>query len=362
MADLDPAEFRRLGRAVVDWVADYRAGLAELPVRPAVAPGEVRAALDKPLPEQPRPLAELLDELDRVVVPVPRTGSTRGSSATSRPNASLHSLLGDLLSGGLGSQGMLWSTGPATTELEQLLLDGLAVELGLDAGFTFGGGGGGSIQDSASSAALVALLAALHRAQPDWREHGVTGRERVYVTAETHSSLAKAVRVAGLGAKALRVVEGDPATAAMAPRALDAALTADRAAGLLPVLVCATVGTTGTGAIDPVREIAAVLDRHRADGRGPGCTWTRRGPGWPRSARSTATCSTASSGPTRSAPTRTSGCSPRSTPRCCGCAREPRCPTRCPSPRSTSATRPRSPRRSSTTGTGRSRWDGGSGR
>ncbi|HZG91672.1 MAG TPA: pyridoxal-dependent decarboxylase [Pseudonocardia sp.] len=268
MADLDPAEFRRLGRAVVDWVADYRAGLAELPVRPAVAPGEVRAALDKPLPEQPRPLAELLDELDRVVVP--------GTTHWQHPrffgyfpaNASLHSLLGDLLSGGLGSQGMLWSTGPATTELEQLLLDGLAVELGLDAGFTFGGGGGGSIQDSASSAALVALLAALHRAQPDWREHGVTGRERVYVTAETHSSLAKAVRVAGLGAKALRVVEGDPATAAMAPGALDAALTADRAAGLLPVLVCATVGTTGTGAVDPVREIAAVLDRHRADGPG----------------------------------------------------------------------------------------------
>src|SRR6185312_12387310 len=129
-------------------------------------------------------------------------------------NASLHSLLGDILSGGLGSQGMLWSTSPAMTELEQVLLDGLAVELGLGAAFTFAGGGGGVIQDSASSASLVALLAALHRANPDWRDDGVDGRDRVYVTAETHSSLAKAVRVAGLGARALRVVGFRPGTSA----------------------------------------------------------------------------------------------------------------------------------------------------
>jgi aromatic-L-amino-acid/L-tryptophan decarboxylase len=267
--DLDPEEFRRRGRAVVDWIADHRARLADLPVRPAVEPGAVRAELDGPLPELPRDLTELLDELDRVVVPASTHWQHPRFFGYFPANASLHSLLGDMLSGGLGAQGMLWSTSPAATELEQVVMDGLAAELGLDPGFTFAGGGGGVIQDSASSAALVALLAALHRTRPQWRAQGVDGRERVYVTAETHSSLAKAVRVAGLGERALRVVDTgtgtDPATLAMSPAALSAALAADVAAGLVPVLVCATVGTTGTGAVDPVREVAGVIAEHGGD-------------------------------------------------------------------------------------------------
>src|SRR5690606_28253265 len=115
--------------------------------------------------------------------------------------------LGDMLSGALGAQGMLWSTSPAATEVEQVMLDAFAGALGLDPAFTFAGGGGGCIQDSASSAALVVLLAALNRADPRWRESGVSGPQRVYVTYEAHSSLAKAVRVAGLGGHALRVVD-----------------------------------------------------------------------------------------------------------------------------------------------------------
>ncbi|MGD9988390.1 pyridoxal-dependent decarboxylase [Pseudonocardia sp.] len=271
-ADLDPDEFRRAGYAFVDWVAEHRAALPGLPVVPPVRPGEVAAALSGPgaafadglLPEAPQPLATLLDEVERVVVP--------GSTHWQHPaffgyfpaNASLASVLGDLLSGGLGAQGMLWSTSPAATETEQVLLDGFARALGLGEAFTFPGGGGGVIQDSASSAALVALLAALQRADPRWQESGVDGRERVYVTAETHSSLTKAVRVAGMGARALRVVAAVPGTQAMSAAALADAVAADVAAGLRPVLVCATVGTTGTGAVDPVRDIAAVTAAHGA--------------------------------------------------------------------------------------------------
>nr|WP_308116881.1 pyridoxal-dependent decarboxylase [Pseudonocardia sp. WMMC193] len=254
MSDLDPEEFRRLGYQLVDWVAGYRAGLRELPVRPAVEPGEIRAALPLDLPEDPAPDlgAALTGLLDDVVVP--------GSLHWQHPRyfgyfpaqASLFSLLGDLASGGLGAQGMLWSTGPAATEVEQVVVDGAARALGLDTAFTFDGGGGGSLQDSASSAALVALLAALHRADPGWREDGVRGDERVYVTAETHSSLAKAVRIAGLGAGALRIV---PSWAGFADM-----LAADRAAGLRPILVCPTVGTTGTGTVDPVAAVCAAAD------------------------------------------------------------------------------------------------------
>jgi aromatic-L-amino-acid/L-tryptophan decarboxylase len=262
VTDLDPEEFRRLGYAVVDWIAGYRDGIADLPVAPAVEPGSVRAQLAGPLPESPQPLAALLGELDRVVVPASTHWQSPNFFGYFPANVSLHSLLGDLLSGGLGVQGMLWSTSPAATEVEQVLLDGLADALGLDPAFTFAGGGGGVIQDSASSAALVALLAALHRASPRWREDGVDGTERVYVTAETHSSLAKAVRVAGLGARALHVVDPAPGTLAMSPAALAAAIDADLAAGLRPVLVCPTIGTTGTGAVDPVREIAGIARPH----------------------------------------------------------------------------------------------------
>ena len=263
MTDLDPEEFRRLGYAVVDWIAGYRAGIAEHPVRPQVEPGWVRSQLPGPLPEAPRELGALLGELDRVVVPATTHWQHPGFFGYFPANASLHSVLGDLLSGGLGVQGMLWSTSPAATEVEQVLLDGLATALGLDPGFTWAGGGGGTIADSASSAALVALLAALHRTSGGaWRESGVDGTERVYVTAETHSSLAKAVRVAGLGARALRIVPPSPGTLAMSADALAGMLAADVAAGLRPVLVCPTIGTTGTGAVDPVRAVALAAREH----------------------------------------------------------------------------------------------------
>jgi aromatic-L-amino-acid decarboxylase len=263
--DLDPEEFRRLGREFVDWVARYRGALADLPVRAEVEPGWVRARLPADLPEQPRPLEELLVDVDRVVVPASTHWQHPGFFGYFPANSSLASVLGDLLSGGLGAQGMLWSTSPACTEVEQVLLDGLARALGMPGTFTFGGGGGGSIQDSASSAALVALLAALHRTSGGrWREDGVDGQERVYVTAETHSSLAKAVRVAGLGARALRVVGARPGSLEMSPDALAAALAADVEAGLRPVLVCPTVGTTGTGAVDPLRPLAQAARAHGA--------------------------------------------------------------------------------------------------
>jgi aromatic-L-amino-acid decarboxylase len=264
VSDLDPEEFRRLGHAAVDWVAAYRAGLPDRPVRPDVAPGDVRRALGELLPDRGQPFDALLAELDRVVVPATLHWQHPGFFGYFPADAALASLLGDLLSGGLGGQGMLWSTAPAGTEVEQALLDRLAGALGLDPAFTFAGGGGGTIADSASSAALVALLAALHRSSGGrWRDDGVDGRERVYVTAETHSSLAKAVRVAGLGARALRVVGLSP-DGTMSPAALDAALRDDVAAGLRPVLVCPTVGTTGTGAVDPVGALADCVDRSGA--------------------------------------------------------------------------------------------------
>jgi aromatic-L-amino-acid decarboxylase len=264
LADLTPEEFRELGHRYVDWVADHRAGLDALPVRDDVAPGAVRARFPDRAADRPQPLDALPDLVGDIVSGADTRWQHPGFHAFFPANASLTSLLGEILSTGLGAQGMLWSTSPACTEVEQAVTDQLARALGLPEAFTHDGGGGGVIQDSASSAALVALLAALHRRGPAWRETGVTGAERVYVTAETHSSLAKSARVAGLGARGLRTVAFAPGTRTMDPDALDAMLRADTADGLLPVLVCATVGTTGTGAVDPVAAVAAAARRHGA--------------------------------------------------------------------------------------------------
>lgn len=260
MADLTPDQFRVLGHRLVDWVADYRAGLDALPVNPAPTPGQVRAAVPAELPEKPAgDLGDaLVGLLDDVVLPATLHWQHPGFFGYFPANASLASLLGDIASGGIGAQGMLWSTSPAGTELEQVVMDGMATALGLGEDFTFAGGGGGTLEDSASSGALVALLAALHRRTPGWRETGVSGQERVYVSEDTHSSLAKAVRVAGLGEQALRIVPFTSGTQRMDADALASMLVEDEAAGLVPLLTCPTVGTTSTGAIDPVREVAQV--------------------------------------------------------------------------------------------------------
>jgi aromatic-L-amino-acid/L-tryptophan decarboxylase len=268
VTDLTPEEFRRIGHQVVDWVADYRETLEARAVRADVGPGWVRARLPRELREDGEGFDGLLDDVRDVVLPGLAHWQHPSFFGYFPCNASLASVLGDLLSGGVGIQGMMWSTSPAATELEQHLTDLLVPALGMPDAFASTHGGGGMITEASSSANLVALLAALHHASVrasgdrDWQERGVDRREVVYVSAHTHSSMEKAARIAGLGAAAVRVVDSSPATAAMIPSALAAALEEDLAAGRRPVMVCATVGTTSTGAVDPVRAIGEVCARH----------------------------------------------------------------------------------------------------
>jgi aromatic-L-amino-acid decarboxylase len=256
---MTPEEFRRIGHEVVDWIADYRERIEQFPVRSQVEPGWVRSQLPAELPEQGSGFDGVLSDLDRIVLPATTHWQHPSFFAYFPANASLPSVLGDLLSTGLGVQGMLWSTSPACTELEQALLDQLAVAMGLPEAFL----GGGVIQDTASSAALVALLAALHRSSGGkWRESGVDSSETVYVSSQTHSSLAKAARMAGLGEESLRSVDVAPDTLQMSADALEELIRSDVDAGRRPVMVCATIGTTGTGAVDPVRRIADICARY----------------------------------------------------------------------------------------------------
>ena len=250
-------EFRRNGRAAVDWVADYLESVEQHPVASRVEPGEVRAAMPAHPPETGEPFDSLLADLDRVVLPGITHWQHPGFFGYFPANSSEPAILADLISAGLGVQGMSWATSPACTEVEQVTLDWLAELLGLPAAYRSDGPGGGVIQDTASTAQLVALLAALHRASggASVRDGVGGGRYTVYGSTETHSALEKSVRMAGLGTSALRLIAVDPKTLAMDPAALRAQLAADRAAGLTPAMVVATVGTTSTTAIDPVAEV-----------------------------------------------------------------------------------------------------------
>lgn len=248
-------EFRRHGHATVEWVARYLEQIEAYPVLSQVEPGEVRAMLPPHPPEQPEPFEAVLADLDRVVIPGITHWQSPGFFAFFPSNASGPSILGELVSAGLGVQGMLWATSPACTELETHVLDWLAELLGLPARFRSGGPGGGVIQDTASSASLCALLAARERAGGA----DVLDRLTAYTSSQTHSSVAKAVRIAGLREDRLRVVDVDERYA-MRPDALAAAARRDREAGMVPFFTTATVGTTSTTAIDPVAAVADVCE------------------------------------------------------------------------------------------------------
>ncbi len=255
---MTPDEFRRTGRAVVDWIADYYERVESFPVLAQVQPGDIRATLPAAAPEQGDPFDAILADVDKLILPGITHWQSPNFFAFFPANASGPAILGDLLSSGLGVQGMLWATSPACTELETHVMDWLVDMLGLPEKFRSTTAGGGVIQDTASSAVLTALLAARERAT-GWQcnERGLATRLVAYTSSQAHSSIEKAVKIAGLGRDNLRLVEVDQ-TFAMRPDALARQIQADRAAGLTPCFVCATVGTTSSNALDPVRAIGEI--------------------------------------------------------------------------------------------------------
>ncbi len=260
---MTPDDFRRHGRAVVDWIADYMERVESLPVRSGAAPGDVARALPDAAPEHGEPFDRLLRDVEEIILPGITHWQSPNFFAFFPANASGPSILGDLLSSGLGVQGMLWQTSPACTELETRVLDWLVPMLGLPERFLSTGRGGGVIQDTASSAALCVLLAARERATDlASNARGADPRLVAYTSGQAHSSIEKAMTIAGLGRERLRLVEVDDRHA-MATGSLEALIARDRADGLLPCFVCATVGTTSSNAIDPVPRIAEICRRER---------------------------------------------------------------------------------------------------
>ena len=251
-------EFRRHGREVVDWIADYYDRIEALPVMSQVEPGQIRASLPTAPPLHGEAFDAILRDVEELILPGVTHWQSPNFFAYFPSNVSAPAILGDLLSSGLGVQGMLWVTSPACTELETHVLDWLVDMLGLPEKFLSTGEGGGVIQDTASSAALCALLAARERATGfASNRRGGDGRLVAYTSSQAHSCIEKAAKIAGLGVENLRLIEVDDQFA-MRPGALARAIDDDRKAGRVPAFVCATMGTTSSNALDPLAAIGKI--------------------------------------------------------------------------------------------------------
>ncbi len=254
-------EFRRSGHALVDWIADYLEHSDRYPVLARVAPGDIRNALAHDAPEDGEPFEAIMSDFERVLVPGLTHWNHPGFFAYFAITGSAPGVLADFLSAALNQQAMLWRTSPASTELEEVTLGWLRRLIGLSDAFE------GVIYDTASIATMHALVAARETAVADVRARGLAGRTdvprlRVYCSEQAHSSVDKSVIAIGLGHESLRRIAVDDAFR-MRPEALSAAVADDRAGGLLPVGVVATVGTTSTTSVDPVPAIAAVCGREK---------------------------------------------------------------------------------------------------
>jgi aromatic-L-amino-acid decarboxylase len=258
---MDTNEFRRLGHALVDWIADYRERMATLPVMSQAAPGSIRARFPKAPPAEGGRLAEAIAALDDAVLPGITHWNHPAFFAYFPSNTSLASVLGDLVAAGLGAQAMSWQTSPAATEIEEVVMDWIRQLIGLPEAFK------GSVQDTASTSTLTALLCARERAS-GFSEggKGLQGGDpplTVYLSEEAHSSVAKAALLAGFGKAHVRVLPTDD-DCALRVEPLRRALEEDRAHGLRPCAIVAAVGTTATTAVDPLAAMADLAERHGA--------------------------------------------------------------------------------------------------
>ncbi|PIV81345.1 aspartate aminotransferase family protein [bacterium CG17_big_fil_post_rev_8_21_14_2_50_64_8] len=251
---MDSKTFRNEGYNLIDWIADYLDHAEDFPVLSRSQPGTIHDALPAAAPAHAEPFDQVMADFEKLILPGVTHWNHPRFFAYFPANNSAPSILGELLSAGLGVNAMLWQTSPAATELEQRMMEWLDDLIDLPAGFH------GVIQDTASTATLCALLCAREKSTGyEFNAKGSASLEvgrplRIYCSSEAHSSVIKGARIAGFGDENIVQVAVDK-DRAMAPDALAQAIETDLAAGRLPCCIVATVGTTSTTAIDPLQKI-----------------------------------------------------------------------------------------------------------
>ncbi len=257
---MTPEEFRKAGHQLIDWIADYRSGIDQMPVKAQVQPGDIKNRFERSAPEDEAPFEELIGLLDSRVI----EGITQVQSPMHfgwfPSNASLASVLGDIASSGIGGLGISWESCPSLTEVEEVTVDWMRQLVGLSDQWL------GTIHDTASTACLTALLAARERAGKFALQDGglqaLPSALVVYTTEEAHSSIEKSTLLAGFGRDNLRIVEMDKSTRAMSPDSLATEIEHDLLSGRVPAAVIASCGSTGVTAFDPIADIVAVAAPH----------------------------------------------------------------------------------------------------
>lgn len=250
-------EFRQYAHQMADWMADYLENIEDKPVRSQVRPGDVYKQLPVSPPSKGESMDSIIDDVNKIILPGITNWQSPNFFAYFPANSSYPSVLAEMMTATFAAQCMVWETSPAAAELEEKVMNWLKEMTGIPMNFE------GVIQDSASTSTLVAILSAREKASAfSANENGIEkNRFRVYCSAEAHSSVEKAVKVAGIGRGNLRKIAVDHQLA-MIPDQLEQAIVNDIRDGLLPACVIAAIGTTGTVAMDPLGKIAEICRKY----------------------------------------------------------------------------------------------------
>ena len=255
---MDNKEFRKYGHELVDWMAGYLDESRKYPVKAQTKPGEIIAQLPLSPPRQGEPMDAIIADFKKIILPGMTHWQHPGFFAYFNANNSYPSILAEMLTAAMGAQCMSWQTSPAATELEERVMEWTAKLVGLPGDFT------GVIQDTASTATLCSLLSAREK-YSDFKinEKGFAGGNKyaIYCSTEAHSSIEKAVKIAGFGRESLRRIDVDK-DFAIIPAALEAEIKKDKQAGFLPLIMVAACGTTGSTAVDPLGEVGEICRRY----------------------------------------------------------------------------------------------------
>ncbi|KAK4794712.1 hypothetical protein SAY86_012706 [Trapa natans] len=257
---LDSDEFRRQGHMIVDFLSNYYRNIEDYPVRSEVEPNYLSGALPGSAPNRPESIEAILEDIRKYVVPGLTHSQSPNLFGYYQANTSTAGILGDIICSGFNVMGMSWVTSPAATELENLVMDWLGEILKLPKPFLFSSGGGGIIHGNTGEALICTLTAARDKVLKEIGEEKFS-QLVVYCSDQTHCSLEKVAHIVGIRARNIRKITTTKATHyGMCPDALRLAIASDIRAGLVPLYLCATVGTTPTCAVDPIEELCKVVE------------------------------------------------------------------------------------------------------
>ncbi len=256
--DMQPEEFKKYGRELIDWIANYLDGVEKYPVLPDVKPGEIKSKLPGTAPENSEPMESILADVDKIILPGVTHWQHPGFMAYFNSTASGPGILGELLSAAFNTNGMVWKSNPASTELEETVLIWFRQLMNLPESFS------GIIYDTASVSSMHAIAAARENLNLKIREKGMSGISKLmlYCSEHAHSSIEKGALTLGIGLDGVTKIAVDPEFK-MIPAELEKAIQRDRVNGIIPFCVVATIGTTSTTSVDPLNEIAGICEREK---------------------------------------------------------------------------------------------------